>query len=290
MPASRRNTLARIRAAYTGEPIAAAKPGIARDKSIGLDACSSEQKQLRALLALGFLNCWPRPSADAGSSLFVLNCYTITVSPRFERLVLLTQAPSNIVGRLTCSAGLPGLRMQERRGYTTYVLRHLPTDAELIVTSKASGMPTGKDRTSTDPFPTPDIPVTATEQEQLASIPSMTQHAQTLLAGIFCRLDARDPRRQWAIGHWYVDPLRRSNVAQPRRRTFGGRPPVLRGQDNQWTLQWEGYPYPADLAAALTDPVCGVRGTRIVTNGERSGVGLGATFLYLAGFDMSDSK
>ncbi|MGP9021183.1 hypothetical protein ACT1U9_22655 [Streptomyces sp. BR1] len=283
MPASRRKATARIRALYTGEKPAAAQAGIARDHSIGLDACRSDQHQIRALLAIGFLNQGIDYDGPAGWQLAVLNTYTFTVSPRFERLALITDVPDNVANRLlrrpAGTTGLPGLRLEEYRSGGSYVMRHLPTCAQIVVTRNSFGAPTGTRKEPHSDCMTTDTPITDAERDQLATVPRMTMEAQCLLAGVFSRIGARDPHGTWAIGNWFYDPLERPGWLDNPRSPFEAR--KLHGADDSWELEWGAYPYPGDLATAMTDPVVGIPGARTVSAAGDLTITLGGAALHL---------
>ncbi|WP_329116242.1 hypothetical protein [Streptomyces sp. NBC_01465] len=283
MPESQRNLAARTRSLYTGEKFAAAKAGVARDHSIGLDACIPGQRKLRALLALGLLNRGYDYSTPAGWRIAALSAYTITASPRFNRLVLITDVPHNVVDYLlpepNGAGGLPGLRVEEHRGYGTYIMRHLPTDAQFVVTDNPSGKPVGARSDSYVDFFTMATPLTPDELEQLARVPHMTEHAQCLLAGLLSRISARDPRSRWAIGNWFHDPLRRRGWFDSERSL--GEIRKLHGAGDSWELQWDSYPYPDDLAASMTDPVIGIPGSKTVSAHDHLTVTLGNASLRL---------
>ncbi|MEV7197752.1 hypothetical protein AB0N81_39070 [Streptomyces sp. NPDC093510] len=283
MPESQRKMAARTRSLYTGEGFDAAKAGIARDHSAGLDACAPGQRKLRALLALGLLNRGYDYSTPAGWHMATLSAYTITASPRFHRMVLITDVPHNVVDYLLPEpngvGGLPGLRVEELRGYGTYVMRHLPTNAQFVVTNNPSGKPAGARSESYVDFFTVDAPLTPDEREQLAGVPPMTEHAQCLLAGVFCRISARDPHRGWAIGNWFYDPLRRPGWLDNDRSL--GEDRNLQGAGDSWELRWDSYPYPDDLAAAMTDSVIGIPGARTVSAHDNLAITLGSATLRL---------
>ncbi|REK91700.1 hypothetical protein DY245_03030 [Streptomyces inhibens] len=283
MPESQRKMAARTRSQYTGEKFTAAKAGTARDHSIGLDACVPGQLKLRALLALGFLNRGYDYSTPAGWHMAALSAYTITASPRFDRMVLITDVPHNVVDYLLPEpngvGGLPGLRVEEHRGYGTYVMQHLPTNAQFVVTDNPSGKPAGARSESYVDFFTVDAPLTPGEREQLAIVPPMTEHAQRLLAGVFCRISARDPHRRWAIGNWFYDPLRRSGWLDSGRSLGEGR--KLQGAGDNWELRWDSYPYPDDLAASMTDPIIGIPEARTVSASDHLAITLGNATLRL---------
>ncbi|WP_326708000.1 hypothetical protein OG758_48660 [Streptomyces sp. NBC_01474] len=83
----------------------------------------------------------------------------------------------------------------------------------------------------------------------------MTPASTTLLAAVTVRISLRDRGRTWAIGGWWQDPLDRApgrSVTQGLRR--------LEGHGDRWELAWTGYPFPDDLAIALTHPTAGLVG------------------------------
>ncbi|EDY50175.1 conserved hypothetical protein [Streptomyces clavuligerus] len=274
--------MARTRALYTGEKLVAARAGIARDHSMGLDTCRPEQHELRALLGLGYLNHGFGHNGPAVWGLAALSSYTLTVSPRFDRLVLITKAPDNVALRLlrgpTGGSALPGLRIEECRGHGSYVLRHLPTTAQLVITNNPSGAPVGARRDAYFDSPTTETPLTAEEQRHLDRTADIASDARRLLSGIFCRITIIDPDGTWAIGNWYCDPLMRPG----RRESFslsGHR--RLRGAKNTWELEWASHPHPDDLISALTDPVIGIPGARQVSVSGSPAITLGNATLRL---------
>jgi hypothetical protein len=284
MPASQRKAAARNRALYTGEKLTAAQAGISREHSMGLDTCRAEQHEFRALLALGYLNHGVDYDGPAGWHLSVLSSYTLTVSPRFERMVLITDVPHNVASRLLRGpmggSGLPGLRVEEHRGHGNYVMRHLPTGAQFVITSNPSGTPTGARSEPYIDYLTTDTPLTSAEQLQLARVPHMTKDARRLLSGVFCRITTSDPHGGWAIGNWFYDPLGRPGWLDSPHRPGYRR---LHGADDSWELQWESHPYPDDLASAMTDPVIGIPGAnRVAIAGQLTIALEGATLRLLS--------
>lgn len=282
MPESPRKKAARSRMLYTGEKLAAAEAGIPRDHSMGLDVCLPEQSAFRALFAFGYLHHGTDYDGPARWSLSVLSSYTITVSPRFARMVIITRVPDNVANRLLRGAnggsGIPGLRLEEHRGQGSYVMRHLPTGAQLVVTENPSGTPDGVRHEPYFDCLTTDTPLTSVELEQLAGVPSMTPDARRLLAGVFNRITTRDPFGGWAIGNWFYDPLQRPGWLDGSQRPANRK---LRGAGDKWELQWESDPYPDDLTAALTDPGIGIPGAKAVLVGGRPAVVLGGAMLRL---------
>ncbi|MFD3531856.1 hypothetical protein [Streptomyces sp. NPDC058661] len=277
-----------IRMGFTGERKEGATAGTPRDGSLGLDTCQDNQRTLRALLALGLFNRWglgdARPPARWG--LHTLVAYDITVSPRHNRLVLVTDVPHNVapylLPRRDGGSSLPGLRLKEFRGRHTYVAHHLPTGAELVVTGNHSGTWSGNRRPSPRwDFHEADKSLTATERQQLKQVPAMSDDAAHLLAGLATRIATRDPQGRWAIGNWFSDPLDR-----PDRRDNGSTERYgkqLWGAGDQWTLRWNGFPYARDIAASLTSPLIGIPGATAHDAGDHLYVQLGRATLGLKG-------
>lgn len=271
MPETRQKCAARARASYTGEYFQAALAGVARDRSIGLDAGSPKQLELRALLALGFCNESEgfADEDDPGSwGLSSLSAYTITVSPRFDRTIFITDTPDNVVGYLL---RMPGLRLEEQQEGGTYLMRHLPTGARLIVTGDHLGNPSGVKARYSWRKVNIDRPVSRTEQHKLAAVPNISADAQHLLAGVFCRMSVADPNKRWAIGNWFYDPFAPlpagafdPTVPQPYEPEHHRR---LSGSGDSWHLEWGPYPYGDDLAAAMTLPVIGLANTEAAPDG-----------------------
>ncbi|WP_454859672.1 hypothetical protein [Promicromonospora soli] len=288
MPNSLQRRAVQIRRRYTGEKDAAARAGAGRDGSHGLDVCSPAQAELRALFALGFLN-----DTDAGRhlgwSISVLSAYSLVVSPRYDSLVLIADAPINVAERLMpdgqVDGGLPGLRLEraviDRRSddelYISHVLHHLPTGGRIVVTDHPEGKVTGEleSFSSTKSMPATDVPLQPREAAQLRDASRMSADARTLLSAIVSRISTRDPDRNWALGHWFYDPLSR------QRRPYIRKSRALRGTGDQWELRWSNYPYPSDLVATLTDRTIGVVGATATSNGEESVVRLGTASLRL---------
>ncbi|MGV9317570.1 hypothetical protein [Streptomyces sp. NPDC003660] len=281
MPASTRKSAARVRASYTGENLTAAEAGIPRDHSIGLDACRPEQMDLRALCAYGYLNHGTDYDGPAGWGLAILSSYTIKVSPRFDHMTVITNVPHNVAGRLLRGpggrSGLPGLRIEAHHGHGNYILRHLPTGARLVVTPSPSGKPVGAQRDSYIDALTTDVPLTSTEERQLADVPHMTSAARRLLAGMFSRITVRDPDDRWALGNWFYDPLERP-IRQDHSHDWSR---SLHGFGDNWELRWKFHPHPEDLISALTEPVIGIPGAKTLTTDGSPAVTLNGAMVRL---------
>lgn len=288
MPESVKKAIARTRMGFTGEPEEGAFAGVPRNGSLGLDTCLSEQRTLRALLALGLFNRSGRGEArpPARWGLHTLVAYDITASPRYNRLVLITDVPHNVAPYLLPSrdggSSLPGLRLEGFRGRRTYLARHLPTGARLVVT----GNPSGTWGTSRRPSPrwdfcSVDKPLTTSEQTQLDEVPGMGADAECLLAGLATRIATQDPEGRWAIGNWFSDPLQRSgwlNDGSVERYEK-----QLWGSADRWTFRWNGFPYVEDVATSLTAPQIGIPGATMHDVGDRVEVRLGFATLSLHG-------
>ncbi|MFE2596263.1 hypothetical protein ACFXCZ_07110 [Streptomyces sp. NPDC059396] len=289
MPRSTNKAIARTRMQYLGEPRKAALDAVPRDGSLGLDTCSPEQSRFRALMALGLFNRpgpW-QPAHGVGTwGLHTLVAYDIIASPRFNRLVLITDVPHNVAPYLLPSSdggsSLPGLRLEEFRGRHTYLARHLPTDAQLVITGNPSGTWAGKLRPSPRwDFRSVNRPLTESERTRLDQVPDLSKEAEQLLAGLTCRIAARDAEGRWAIGNWFSDPLMRpgwlSNEGEDRYAK------QLQGSRHHWTFRWNGFPYVEDVAASLTAPPVGVPGAVARDAGDHFEVRLGRATLRLHG-------
>lgn len=288
MPRSTDKILARTRMRFLGEPRQAALGAVPRDGTLGLDTCSEEQLRLRALLSLGLFNrpgAWQPHRGAAGWGLHTLVAYDIIVSAQFDRLVFITDVPHNVapylLPRPDGATGLPGLRLEEFRGPCTYLARHLPTGAKLVITGNRSGTWNGAPRPSPRwDFHTVDRPLTEAEHSQVNQVPEISKEAEQLLAGLVCRITARDPQGRWAIGNWFSDPLDRPgwhrNEAEDRYEK------QLSGSGHRWTLRWNGFPYADDVAASLASAPVGVPGAVASVAGDRIDLRLGHAVLRLS--------
>lgn len=293
MPKSTTKNVARARVRYLGEPLKAAKAGVPRDDTLGVDTCTAGQQRLRALIALGLFNRdYLRPDHEpAAWGLHTLVAYDIFPSPRYDRLVLITDVPHNVAPYLLPSrlggASLPGLRLEGFVGGSTYITRHLPTGAELVVTGNPSGTWGGKQSRSPrrESFYTVDKPLTSWEQERLDRLPAMSHDVMQLLAGLTSRIAARNPNNTWALGNWFSDPL--------ARPFWGGDEggdryeKELTGTGSHWTLRWKGFPYAEDVAASLTEPPLSIPDATVLEAGGRPQVRLGKATLSLYGRRVS---
>ncbi|QKW12248.1 hypothetical protein [Verrucosispora sp. NA02020] len=227
---------------------------------------------MRALLATYLFD-----GAVAGASIVSrLTHYSLTMSPRIDELVVVSDCPTNVLGYLvpngegSGSAGLPGLRLSRTIGTGTYQLVHLPTGARMTLTDQRRGVFDETrfavySRETKDGYRwwTPDVPLAATEQHMLRFNPTPGGGAAAILRALAMRLDARDVAGRWAIGHWFCDPLQRPkpgnvNDFRGRRLVGGGR---------RWHLQWGGYPYPTDIVGMLLDEAIGLPGVTVAKAG-----------------------
>lgn len=254
------------RASYTSEALASAAKGLGTNGAIGLDACSDTQRRFRALLAVHIFNAGQIGAPPKRAGVHTITAYNLNVSPRHNELVLFTNAADNVtdwlVPRTNSDFGVPGMRLQSRPNGGTYRLIHLPTGARLTVTSRDED---GMDAADEERWPsrdwfTVDVPVSRQEQTSLASIPPMSDDIIRLLSALAVRICTKHPRKQWALGTWAWDPLGRN----PRPSNNSG--DTLRslwGANDDWELRWEGYPFPDDVVASLTDAVIGLDGIEV---------------------------
>ncbi|GDY52234.1 hypothetical protein SVIO_028570 [Streptomyces violaceusniger] len=198
MSNSMKKRTAHARKAYSGEVYEAALAGIPNDRTHGLDSCTPGQRKMNALLALGLFNRGEQGAPPAKWMLSTLTWYTITVSPRWNHLVFITDAPDNVTRYLVphgdSTPRLPGMRLRAIHDYRTYALEHVPTGARLVVSSRSDGKTHGERESSHFDFRTLDDPLDPVEERQLADVPPMGDAAQTLLAGMAVRMSMTDPR------------------------------------------------------------------------------------------------
>ncbi|WP_141754171.1 hypothetical protein [Streptomyces subrutilus] len=204
MPHSLHRALATERSAYTGETPSAAAPGTTRDGQLGLDHCSRPQRRLRALLAIAVLNCGPDAAWLAETSLHELSVYTFALSPRYDDLIVISNAAENIGNRLLPSHGkreglcLPGMRLVEYTGESMHLL-HLPSGARMTTTRNRNGL-SQRSPVNGDWWWHTDKPLTDRERNALAALPSLTPDAEVLLASLLVRFCLQDPEGGWDIG------------------------------------------------------------------------------------------
>ncbi|ROQ23236.1 hypothetical protein EDD98_7686 [Streptomyces sp. PanSC19] len=220
------------------------------------------------MLALAVLNCGKTAAWLSETYLYELSLYTFIVSPRQDDLVLITHAASNIANRLLPGEHksdvlcLPGMRLLDDPD-DAYRLIHLPTGGRLTTTNRSNGTGGGRSYPARS-WKRVNEPLTSRETEVLDALPPMTSDAEALLAALTSRLWLRDPYGSWAIGGWFSPPPRRD------RETIRshGHARRLDGSGDQWELTWTSYPYPEDLVAALSHPRAGLRGVRVLREGE----------------------
>lgn len=252
------------RASRTGESPEAAAAALGPDRARAFDDCSDAQRQLRALLAVHVFNAGQIGAPPKRTTTHTITAYDLTVSPRYDDLILTTNAPDNLVNYLVreglASAGIPGMRLASRPSGRAFHLIHIPTGGQMTVTSRGeSDIDTVDDAHtwSARSWLPSDVPVSREERTELASIPPMSADMTRLLAGLVTRINTRDPQGRWAVGNWSWDPLRRA--AKP---IAAGSDTArwLWGAQDDWDLQWNGYPFSDDVVASLTDPVIGMAG------------------------------
>lgn len=176
---------------------------------------------------------------------------------------------------------LPGLRLEGLRGSDTYITRHLPTGAELIVTGERDGRwPPDINRRSTD-FQPLSQPLGAQERDWLGELPEISEAVERLIAGLVCRIAARSGS-DWALGNWFYDPLNRPGSLTERGPHSEER--RLWGTENMWLLEWNRFPYEEDVAAALAGTPIGLAGATQVRVSTSTVVHLEGAQLTLRGF------
>lgn len=269
-----RRRAASLRSSYTGEDHTAAMAGVKSRGDLGLDSTTPRQQEFRALLALALLNKGRIAPAGIQWECSTFSAYDPVMSSREDELVVTAaRAPDNMTAWILPrrSPGwpvrVPGLRLESvfTADHETYVLRHMPTGGRLVITSSPTGEmpPDAEHSASGRDYLTVADDLTSREIEALSTVPTMTGDAKRLLAGLVTRYTLEDPVGRWATS-WDGDPLDRPGDLREERLPFReGVQRRLWGAGDQWELQWTGYPYPEDLATALTDPTVGVRGARL---------------------------
>ena len=125
------HALARSRSRYLGEKYATARYVIGTNSSAMIDECSPAQMALRAQLALFTLNRGIFDSSVfSDTDLTGLVSYTLTLSPRHNGLVIISDAPANILGRLlTTPLGLRYVGSADIRDNQIYRMVHAASGA-----------------------------------------------------------------------------------------------------------------------------------------------------------------
>ncbi|WP_132880682.1 hypothetical protein [Tamaricihabitans halophyticus] len=181
-------------------------------------------------------------------------------------------AVENVVGRILGSPGypgrgIPGLRVVAGDLYAgTFHVVYLPSKARLVFSQQVEYSPVGTGRSRIDAwsrrhYATDDLPLQDDERAAMRAIPAMSEGIQAILAGLFVRLNARDPRRRWHMGMAW------SNFLPARREPRGYRDDLhmstLWGADNRWELRWARHPFPEDIIGCLTAPTIGITGAQV---------------------------
>lgn len=285
----RSHGVAAARARYLGEEAVSARYAVGSNRSAVIDECSTAQQSVRALLALLALNYMVletyrfnhTPAAPIIS-------YSFHVSPRREALVIVSRAPDNI-GRRLLDAHM-GFRFagdaMNADGSRTYCLDHVSFKTSVFSTSDAGtlqGAQIAERSENEPPFHEHGLGLAPSreESEAAAYIDRLDADARVLLAALFVRLAASD-RRTWAVGEFWWDPL--SRPYWRNRRDARGERRSLRNDGKDWTLRWDGPPFPRDVVAALTDPVCGLRGATAHSQGREYEIVFGSARLLLRPF------
>lgn len=262
----RSHEAALARARFLGETGVSARYAVGTNHTVVIDECSPAQCSVRALLALLALNFEPlekhlfnRTNASG------LVTYSFTLSPRRDVLLIASRAPDNIAQRILGAEA--GFRFAGEAvttaGEYVYRLVHVPSGAVVISTEDRGTLDGVRFamREDVPPFTDrdPGVPVIAREQEMFEYVNGLGDDVRALLAALFVRLSASD-RRTWAVGAFFGDPLRRPPAPWWDPDSLRDDRRSLREVDGTWELRWTGSPFPGDIVAALTDPVCGLRG------------------------------
>lgn len=285
----RSHGVANARARYLGEAAVSARYAVGSNRTAVIDECSPDQRSVRVLLALLALNYMAvetyrfnhTPAAPIVS-------YSLHVSPRREALVIVSRSPDNIGRRLLDAHA--GFRFagdaRNADGSRTYRFDHVAFKTSVFSTSDSGtlqGVQIAERDKDAPPFHerVPNLAPSREEIEAAAFIDRLDADARALLAALFVRLAASD-RRTWAVGEFWWDPLERPYWRnRPEAR---GERRSLRNEGEGWTLRWEGPPFPSDVVAALTHPVCGLSGATARGEGRECEIVYGSARLLLRPF------
>lgn len=291
----RSHEVALARSQFLGESIASARYVVGTNTEPVIDECSPTQQHVRALLALLALNDFQPVGPLSQTSAAALVSYSFTQSPRRNALLIVSSSPDNIAQRLLgahCGFRFAGEAWAQTKSThdvrRLYRLEHAPSGAVVISTSN-----TGLLRSEQCDAPESSIrftrwnvgvPQESREAEANEFVDRLNADSRALLAALFVRLNARGGRR-WAVGEFWWDPLSRPTSNRPGSRP-STRQRLLRETGSGWELRWGGPPFPSDVVAAFTHPVCGLRGAHALgqdADREREIV-YGATRLVLRPF------
>lgn len=268
------HTLARSRSRYLGEKYPTARHVIGTNSSAMIDECTPGQLALRAQLALFTLNRGIFDSSIfSDTDLTGLVSYTLTISPRRGDLVIVSDAPANIVGRLMTSP--LGLRYvgsaTTREENQVYRMVHGSSGAFITSTSHRGTLAGVRievgDEAPRTRWKTTDKPLSEREVESTDYVDALDEDVRRLLAGVFVRLGASD-QRTWAVGQYFEDPLEREPAEWWPDLGSGRTRRMLTGSGFRWELRWTGPPFPSDVVRALTDRHCGLKGVTVIRDDD----------------------
>ena len=262
----RSHEAALARSRFLGEAGVSARYAVGTNNTVVIDECSPAQSSVRALLALLALNDEPLedyPFNHTNASGLVT--YSFTVSPRRDVLLIVSTAPDNIARRLLKAEAGFRFTGEARSPAWEHVhrLEHVPSGA-VVISTEDRGTLAGVRFAVREDMPAfthqnLGVPVTAREQEMFEYVDSLSSDVRALLAALFVRLTASD-RRTWAVGAFFEDPLDRPPAPWWDQDPVRDGRRFLREVGGTWELRWTGPPFPGDIVAALTHPVCGLRG------------------------------
>lgn len=260
MPNSTRVQKARLRRKLTGEPTSSARSGIGRNNEI-FDRMTLEQQAFRAHLALHLFN-----SADDSANR--LWYYTIVSSPQYDELVWFADAPSNVANTVLCmDVDWRTIEVEENPPSVLFTdaltggrlrVRHLLNPDFGHVTLYA-------DRTREDRFRCEAV----CRQHR---VHPANPDAQILLGALVSR---------YQVGLVSgLDELSLSHMSSAQRPV--GRDRIeLQGTWADWSLDWDGRPWPEAWVHALTDDVIGLTGATATWIGDRATVHFRTAQLHL---------
>ncbi|MGW6699777.1 hypothetical protein [Nocardia sp. NPDC055049] len=284
-----RRQAVKTRAQYTGEPISDAMH--TSRQACDLDRSTGAQRRMRAQLAIYLLNSTVS-EIDARSEArlrwhdsFGLLVNWLIFSPRYNELVLMTDMPGHLAGKICDFPGIRVDRIDGSRGAIT--LRHIPTAGRLTFQylpaprrrSWRHGGEYGEVCLSQQlhQFEKAEM-LTSREASAMDALPVVHPDAEVLLAAVTSRLSLSCRAEGWS-----VDALVWRSTAKVPDSVWIDPHIHCWGTATDWVLRWGGsYARPAsDIAQALTHPVVGLAGAWAEIGVDRSIVYFGEASLVV---------
>jgi hypothetical protein len=133
---------------------------------------------MRSQLAWHLFNTGPFSAFPSGTDVARLACYGITMSPRFDGLVVISDAHENVPDCFFFGQhrpAFPGLRLARSARWHTYEAVHLPAGGKLTVTKDRLNRPIRDEDHEHQRGPSPEVALDDWELTALEHIPHATR-------------------------------------------------------------------------------------------------------------------